>query len=397
MTALCQNNGPSGPLPGFGASLAMSASAVAALLNNIPTPWAVAAAAYVGLTSYELATFCDQDPPPLPDITAADYFALITLLSPIAHVTAVKKFQDLIAVYLWYKVCHCLSGPTPAPPPAPAAPPGVPVLNPPPVAPVTPVPCAEFTVNYNPISGLQTNASALPVWTGKDVTLVHLDFQQTQPAAPFNTIHYELQWTLTPTQSYSTVLRTDTFDLAGTVTFPLDIEPPIGANGLVVRETGTTAGGAASTLALHWQYFCAYARPGVPTPPCPPDPQVLSLLDVILQMVKLIQRQKAPFAYVPGARHNGVTGSGQLNVQGLIGVSIILTTVPAYLGNIAGDPPELFDVGFVTVGTADGWHRSIRLDHNPTLVLPIEGSETLIGYTLEPNVVADILELVREP
>jgi hypothetical protein len=92
-----------------------------------------------------------------------------------------------------------------------------------------------------------------------------------------------------------------------------------------------------------------------------------------------------------------LTGSGQFGVQGLLGLIVNLTTLPAWIGNAAGVPPTNFDAGFVTVGTAGGWQRSVRLEHNPTLVLPIDGAETLVGYTLRPGAVATITELVREP
>lgn len=132
---------------------------------------------------------------------------------------------------------------------------------------------------------------------------------------------------------------------------------------------------------------------------CCADPALLALLPNILQMVTLVQRQSAPFAYVYGANHVGLTGDGELAVSGLIGVSIDVTTLPSSYGRSAGTPEHLFDVGFVTLGTSDGWSTTKRIDADGSLVLPgsAAGAFTRVGYTLRPGVEVSIRELVREP
>jgi hypothetical protein len=115
-------------------------------------------------------------------------------------------------------------------------------------------------------------------------------------------------------------------------------------------------------------------------------------------MVTLIQRQSAPFGYVYGTNHAGLTGSGEITVADLIGVSIDVTTNPGYTGLIVGDPATIFKVGRVNLGTADGWTVSRDIDHDGSLVLPVQaGVFTKIGYTLNPGVVVAVRELVREP
>lgn len=398
MTAIC-GGGTSSSRAGFGASVALTVPAIAALLNNIPTVWAVPFAAYLGLINYDLGNFCSADPPPVPTITAADAAALLTVLDPIGHTVALAKFQQLVGAYAWYSLCKCDSVATPAPPTPPSPPSGLPQINPPSVGPSYPtgLSCATARIlgdtpeaisygsrGYNPLNGA-TNITLAVTATGTRATVG----SQGWGIGAF------------------TANRTFISQMQG---FALD-------------SSGVTIGGGTGLVpanAVYWAYsanaisgyngvehyiadvefFCG-SGPGSgsgPVPvPCPPDFITQGLLQQILDLVTLIQRQKAPFAYVPGARHNGLTGNGQIAVAGLIGVSVILSTVPAYLGNIAGDPPELFDVGFVTLGTADGWHRSVRIEHSPTLVFPVEGSETLLGWSLAPGVVADLLELRREP
>ena len=115
-------------------------------------------------------------------------------------------------------------------------------------------------------------------------------------------------------------------------------------------------------------------------------------------MVTLIQRQAAPFGYVYGANHTALSGQGSISVADLIGVSVDVTTIPVGTSVEGGTPNQYFDLGYVTLGTTDGYSTSRRIDHDGTLFLPAAaGVFTTIGYTLGAGVVADIRELVREP
>lgn len=116
--------------------------------------------------------------------------------------------------------------------------------------------------------------------------------------------------------------------------------------------------------------------------------------------VNLIQRQSVPFAYVYGDNHAGLTGDGEIAIDTpLIGVSVDVVAVPSSVSVRAGTPQHLSDVGFVTLGTADGWLASRRIDADGTLELarPGAGALTRIGYSLAPGVEVSIRELVREP
>lgn len=184
--------------------------------------------------------------------------------------------------------------------------------------------------------------------------------------------------------------------------------------------------------AIAWSQLCkcSPAPPGSPSPPAypppvfteppglpPTAPLVCSNLDIcsaldtinseiaailanmahIREQVDLVQRQKVPFAYIPGHLTTGLTGKGELTVSGILGLAVQVTDVPSRAGLVLGDPNELFDLGWITIGTAEGWQQSRRIDHNPMLILGIEGAETLVGYSLTPGVTINIQELVREP
>jgi hypothetical protein len=115
-------------------------------------------------------------------------------------------------------------------------------------------------------------------------------------------------------------------------------------------------------------------------------------------MVKLIQRQAVPFAYVPGTTHTGLSGAGVIDVSGLIGAKADVTTTPDRFGREGTSPTEFFDMGFITWGTPDGWPSSFRLEHDPLVMFPRSaGLYTEIRYDLEPGVVITLTELLREP
>lgn len=123
-----------------------------------------------------------------------------------------------------------------------------------------------------------------------------------------------------------------------------------------------------------------------------------SALEQIRDLVTLIQRQEVPFGFIDGTAHSGLTGSAQLTVSGLLGIRVDLTTIPAYVGRIDGQPIVYFDVGYVSLGTTAGFQRRELLRHDPQYVFSGEaGLYTRVAYTFPPGVVATITELLREP
>src|SRR5258708_33781667 len=132
MTAICQG-GTSSKRPEFASAVSVGVPAIAALLNNIPTAWAVGFAAAIGLLNYNLDQYCANDPPAVPDnITAADVEAMLSFQrDPVAFDAARGKLQQLVGAYNWYRFCKCDTVATPAPPPPPPAPAGSPTQLPP--------------------------------------------------------------------------------------------------------------------------------------------------------------------------------------------------------------------------------------------------------------------------
>lgn len=194
---------------------------------------------------------------------------------------------------------------------------------------------------------------------------------------------------------------------------------------------------SAAAIAKGWQWLRAAAwtqycecTPGSPSPTSPPvtvvinnpgtQPQpiiqcdgsdpclalsgIQSSLNALAQqmsitqaMVNLIQRQVAPFAYVPGTSHYGLSGQGTIFTADILGVAVQITSAPGYLTSDMEYPQSTYRFGDISFGTADGWLTKAKVTHNPHLFLPISGAITEIGYTFDTGVVANIVELVREP
>ena len=121
-------------------------------------------------------------------------------------------------------------------------------------------------------------------------------------------------------------------------------------------------------------------------------------LEQLRELVTLIQRQEVPFGFLDGTVHTGLTASGLLTVSGLLGIRVDLTTIPAHIGRIDGQPTVYFDVGYIALGTATGFQRREIIRHDPQYVFSGEaGLYTRVAYTFPPGVVATITELLREP
>lgn len=378
----------------------MGPSAIAALLNNIPTVWAVPLAAYIGYLTYDLSTFCATDPPALPTFSAQDVLDLLNVFNPVVNIPAASKFQDLIGAYLWHEVCQCDSVATPAAPAPPAAPTGMPALNPPNVSPPYASPsgnvCATYAFNQTIAypSGGATGAN-IPLPDG--VTQAHIATTWGPPDAfPFD--HYPTWQIMFRDASGTVVLETDPLRRYSLGPFDFTYTVPSTATQWNLQYD---IGNMSNSVTMHttMELLCGGGASGSPLPtPCPPDPVVEGLLDQILQIVKLIQRQAVPFAYVSGAAHSGLTGSGHVDVQGLIGCLIELTTTPSNVGAETGDPDTLFDAGWINWGNADGSSEREFISASPQTSFPsAAGQYTRIGYSLKPGVELTITELVREP
>lgn len=391
------SSGASQQKSGIGQDIALTTSAIAALLNNVPTLWAVPLAALVGTASYHLSTFCTVDPPSMPTFSTGDLAALVSLNDFDAFLAAQRKFRDLVDIYAWYQMCECASVTTPAPPSPPADPGGL-VINPPVVSPPFPNgPCATYHFQGT------TNDSNLPAhppyFALNGATYVELTGTFSSPTTATNSWGGGIYWiNASGTQigaGAGIYVTTTVNQLSYTAS------PPSGA---VAYGFFWGNNGFPPSPALNWtldvNVYCGSA-PGSPNgvvpQPCQTDPSIQLVLSQILQYVTLIQRQAVPFAYVTGTVHAGLTGTGAFNVQGILGL-LANITVPTSTGEIAGTPSVRIPIGRLNMATADGYEDRCELVTDSQLVTPpLMSLFTVVGYSLEPGVTMTLTELVREP
>lgn len=124
---------------------------------------------------------------------------------------------------------------------------------------------------------------------------------------------------------------------------------------------------------------------------------VLNLTNTVNTLVQTINNLQAfvqPYKYVLGTAHAGLSGAGSFAVSFKTGVLISITTLPGYIGESAGTPTRLFDVGYVSVSTADGTIDETRVINMTQIWQPERFAEgTSVGYYLNPGVVVTITEL----
>ena len=393
MTSICAG-GTSGAKPAFAAVVDYSSGLIASILASRGLGWLIPVVPLAGLPPLILATFCASDPPAVPTFTAAEANALIELTFGADFTSGVSKLSDLLLHTLWYDACQCTSGsltvyPTITPPT------GTAITQPP--LPTADVPCRTFqSATHNFTTGTSFGVSGNN-YGHRNVTSVVVTCDTFNHTGTGNTFDFKFEWDDLVTPSFN-IVRTDHLTLGNAQHVVFTYVPPAGAYE-VLCTISTLTGTGASDAKVAIDVYCDGDVPGgTALPCCPPDVATQAALDQILAMVTLIQRQAVPFGYVPGAVHSALSGAGVIDISGLIGAKVSVTTLPAPIGREGTAPTIYFDMGFLTFGTADGYPTSYRLERSEQVMLPARcGAYTELAYDLHPSVVVTITELLREP
>jgi hypothetical protein len=402
VTLLC-GGGTSSAKAGFGASLALGAASIAALLNNVPTPWAVPLAAYIGLLTYDLSTFCTTDPPAIPTITLADAVDVIQIADPVARVRAQLKFQDLVGAYLWHQVCQCDVPPQPAIPAPPATPSPWISINPPAIAPCwsSTLTYVATTVNSPQYRPLLFNTSTtdpfgaflpFPLPTAVTVTTtVNTD------GVGLGSYQFVLVGRNSPGGANFTSVGFGPYAAGTTHTDVITLDPRVTFAEL--ETLGTTVGATNSvTVTVSWN--CTPIDVTTSQLCCP---EVYTLSDQVQQLLGMVQAiytglPQSVNSYAEATVHAGLTGNGTLTlVDHAIAIKVHITADTTGGRTAPGVPPYLFDRGWIVPIAAEGPLRGLtRLVYDPQLY-PLPPLTEQIGYTLTPGITATITELVRGP
>jgi hypothetical protein len=361
--------------------------------------WLQALASAVGVLSFNFQDICTTDPPAMPVFTAAELAAIPNPLIQPDNLNALQKLRDAILNLFWWDFCQCTGAATPPPAALPAAPAGAPdfsnLVNP--AGPCNALktvtgggvtPAIGFDVTF----GQSTNVQFAP-----STTTIRTRFTGIPdgPAPHPNTFTLHV---CVSTSGVSNCFNSPVFNWDGNEHI-YDITPPSTFTGGVLLTVNTQGPfGAGDHFAAKMEAFSG-CNPGVTTSPCcPADLYSNATLQQILTTVTLLQRQIAPFAYIPGTVHGAVTGNGEFAISSpLLGLRVDVPLVPGRAGQIIGDPTRYWDIGEVSLGDADGWFYRRRIDTSSLVWTPKDAQlATRIGYSIPGDVHVTLTEIKRE-
>ena len=402
-------SGASQPKPGIADAVVITSFVLAATIAK-KIPWLTdAIAATASIINLHLSDFCVADPPADPGLSGPDMVAIMTLGNANPDPGPMQRLGQLIERAIWNDVCQCTSGGAPTISLPATAPSGSPVVNPP-------------TVTTQPTIGncLAVNVSLSTVDTATHwYTLAGGDTTtQTKIPLPAGAAYMTVcaQATTPGGAPYSRSFFFNNRNAAGTILSPtasVDVGPVGSPSGAPQSQCATVAipagavttelmsgvdGGGTHTGAFTAQFSvsCGGLTGQPQNPCCPPDATASGLLTSILQMVTLVQRQIAPFAYVLGESDAGLSGNGSIGVSAILGVKVDVTTAPSRLGQEDGEPVSIWDAGWINIGTPDGFGPRHFITSDPFVLMPVSGAATVIGYSIPDDVTVTITQLVRE-
>ncbi len=406
MTAACVGGGTSSRKQGIAEVLLFGAASIASRLNNRGGVWASVIAPLMGVIEFDATQICSTDPPAMPTFSALEVVELFAVGGALASTATLQKWNDLCVNVLWYELCQCDAGAAPVPPALPAAPVGLPDTTQLYSGTGVTGPCYTVfnTADHSQNLGVY-QMLANPDQNGNS-TMVILpaggrDLQTAASITPHGTTHASnwhvvIRWfdattvistEAAPTHPPDGNIYTDTFATAPTGAIQFSVE--------IVSGTVATVTDLAFVQA---NVFCGGPQGSVQTACCPADQYQTAMLQQILDYVRLLQRQLSPFAHVSGTVHAALSGQGTLNVSGLLGVKLDLTTIPSSYGVAVGSPPYHFNLGWLSIETPDGFVDEKRITAQLTNWLPrLMSDATIVGYSLNPGVVGTLTEIVREP
>lgn len=416
MTALC-SGGTSSLRPGAGQNIVFDAGLITAGLSLI-TPYLLPFAALIDTFAYEAVTQCGSDPPAMPSSSDLDVKnAIGGVLNP-GFNAWLSAVHDLLLNYAWHGYCQCDSVSTPTP------------VYPPPTADQgggtgsTSGPCFVGTWSGTPWDDtanpplINNLSSLIPMGSASTCGVGSIPCTSLTAAAPTQVqgtlevnsasrdgltqlffIWYKADGTfISSTSAFATASSGSAITHFGPLTVPALTARMYISAFVPPSEVYFTSN---TTVTLQW--YCGNT-PGGQTACCdsPTSINGLSELYALLQnvyaQVNLLQRYRLPFAYIPGAAHSALTGSGSFSVSRLVGVKVSGMTIPSHYGVVAGNPDYHFDLGWLSIETGDGFINEVRLHADGQVWLPdLMPMALTLGYYLNPGVVATVTELEAEP
>lgn len=394
MTALC-GGGTSAPKVGVAAVVDYTAGLLALKLVAYGLDWLVPVIPLLDLAPLVLNSFCASDPPTMPVFTANQVNALLNLqiLSPDFQ-TGLSNFSALLQNVLWVDACRCTSG-TLTPPAAPAQPAGTPVTQYPPNP--TSGTCKHVSIPqaWQFAGNLDCAATVLNQWSNAQNVHIRNDLI----TIPIHTGQsLTTTWTIPPNAAYSILIPSSSVCMPFLNAGGVDLTGLVNPSSVTLTITSYYDSVANVTnYGFTYDVYCSGAAGIIPLNCCPQDPASQLMLQTAMQMLTLLQRYVLPFAYIQGTVHAGITGSGSFSVQSLSGIQTHVSAYPASLRTAGGFPTYIYDLGWLSILTADGLIDEHRLTRVDSVWQPRLMEEAItFGYFLNPGVTVTFTELQVE-
>jgi len=417
MTSICVSNGPSQPKPGIQQNFYLTGGALALFASGLGLTWLAEALGFIAGINFILPSLCATDPPADPGITAGDISCIIIPVPGVCNQpAAIQKVVDLISRFAWFQWCECVSGTQPTAPSLPTPPTGIVTVNPTTIigAGAQSI-CVDTTFTFPiPTGGTQRFTTGLPGVTIQSLggSTFGAPFSVIQQPAP---VRVQVNWSIDSTgphaDSYSLSLTEQTISGSTIATHGVSLAAA-GTSGQFIftpasnvytmkwEVTPNNTVNQSNFLTVHLQMWCTANPFGSAGPQgcCPPDPQLSSALQDVQTLVTELQRYLLPFAYILGSVHSGLSGTGSFAISRLNGMLISVTTLPSRAGESVRDVDKFFDLGWVSIQTADGLIDQIPINRLAKVwQSPLFPEATLFGFFCTPGVVISLTEIEPEP
>ena len=121
-------------------------------------------------------------------------------------------------------------------------------------------------------------------------------------------------------------------------------------------------------------------------------------LDAIYALVVPLQRYGKPFAWIRGPEFAELSGAGNVQISRLLGMDVYVVAPPPNAPVLPGNPPYLWDCGWMSINNADGMLEEKRVTRSGFQWFPRDMPlATSFNYDLTPGTVVTVVALQAEP
>jgi hypothetical protein len=121
-------------------------------------------------------------------------------------------------------------------------------------------------------------------------------------------------------------------------------------------------------------------------------------LETLRLQVQLLQRWGQPFGYIDGITHTDLVDAGSVQCDRLLGIRVYVTTPPPGAPVLPGNPPYLFDCGWMSINDANGMLEEKRVTRSGFDWFPKQMPlATSFNWSLTPGTVVTVIEARPEP